>query len=341
MSFDDLRDRLAASRALLLPLLLLLMVIMGNAMFVARMIMPHLSTYNELAAEVESSREAVRASLADAEMDETVLLQAQLNSVEKEIVTSADVFLNDLQADSILNWLYGYAHESGVEITSLQTQEPGVPGEIYDTREFRLQVQGPVRQLMAFLAHIHEAAVPSVMINNVTIATNTLTMDMKIYFSPLASGTVLDDLPVVVFPTPAVPLPTAVPATPLPTPQAGATPVDVVAASGGDPSVQVDTSCPGAPPLLFQPGDIAIVDFDRVSSLNILLRPRVDDREIQVLDHAFDGDQVQILGGPVCGTWRGQNVWYWYVDYRGIKGWAGEATSTSRWLCPVDVPECA
>lgn len=341
MSFDDLRDRLAENRALLLPLLLLIMVIMGNVMFAARLIMPNLTTYNELAAELETNRETLRASQEAAETDETVLLQAQLTHMEDQLVESADVFLNDMQAESMLNWLYGYAHESNVEIVNLQTEPSEETIEIYDTRDFRLEVKGPMRQLLFFLAHIQEAAVPSVILENVAIDADTLTMDVRIYFSPLASGAVLEALPVVVFPTPIVPLPTAVPATPLPTPQVDATPVDMAAAAGGDPDIQVDTSCPGAPPTMFQPGDIAIVDFDRVSSLNILLRPRVDDREIQVLDHAFDNDQLQILGGPVCGTWRGLNVWYWYVDYRGIMGWAGEATSMSRWLCPVDVPECA
>jgi hypothetical protein len=341
MSFEDLSDRLAENRALLLPLFLLVMVIIGNVMFAVRLIVPHLITYNELVTEVEGNREVLRVSLAAAEGDETILLQSQITRLEDQLVESAGIFLNDYQAESMLNWLYGYAHESGVEITSLQTQTPDTPGEVYDMRDFRLQVQGPVRQLMVFLAQINEAAAPSVVISNIAFTSDTLTMDVRIYFSPLASGAVLDNLPLVVFPTSVAPVPTNAPPTPLPTLQAGATPVDVVTAIGGDSEIPVDTSCPGAPPTWFQPGDIAIVDFNRVSSLNILLRPRVDSVEVPVLDRAYDNDQLQILAGPVCGTWRGLNVWYWYVDYRGIKGWAGEGTGISRWLCPVDMPECA
>jgi hypothetical protein len=97
--------------------------------------------------------------------------------------------------------------------------------------------------------------------------------------------------------------------------------------------------CPGAPSTLFKVGDTAVVDFTGLGALKIL--PEVSPKPVSALAQAYDNDQLHILAGPACGTWRQSGVWYWYVEHDGVKGWVAEAAADDRWLCPLSNSECS
>lgn len=126
---------------------------------------------------------------------------------------------------------------------------------------------------------------------------------------------------------------------------AGATASDADRAT--DPETAAAAASPGtqaancdAPPTTFQIGDTVVVDFNTESVLNILDRPRTSSDPIELIGAARDNEVLQILNGPVCGQWRGADVWYWQIDHNGVQGWVGEASAADRWLCPQDEPEC-
>jgi len=94
----------------------------------------------------------------------------------------------------MLNNLYQYTNESGVEILDLQRQL--VPEEekkeIYDVRMFQLQVVGSVPDLIGFVSRIKEATFASFMISSVNIVEgeklHSLTMNITLCTSPYSSG---------------------------------------------------------------------------------------------------------------------------------------------------------
>lgn len=127
-----------------------------------------------------------------------------------------------------------------------------------------------------------------------------------------------------------------------PTPTPTLTPV--IAQSTQDQTAlmqQVDSVCEGATPTIFQVGDIITVDFNELGALRIMTW--IGDNGASTITQAYDGDQLALLAGPVCGAWEGQPIWYWYVETerQGTRGWAGEAPVNGRWMCPIAIPECA
>jgi hypothetical protein len=128
--------------------------------------------------------------------------------------------------------LYQYADDSRVKITDLQAQtapEIETPN-LYSIRAFRVQAEGPMRQLMEFVLRIQEASAPGVVITNLKAGQDegavsgnseptTLAMDILLYVSPYASGNALTDLAQMAIPTPLPSSPTAtVEVLPSPTP---------------------------------------------------------------------------------------------------------------------------
>ncbi|MBZ0296212.1 MAG: type 4a pilus biogenesis protein PilO [Anaerolineae bacterium] len=322
----------------LLPILLTLMIILGIAMVVIVVIIPKWQIHEELSAEVETRQEVLAAQNAAAgENENIVLMQHQIDEIQGSIDEAATGFLTDAEVDSTLTRLYGYANVNQVEITRLQAQqqtEAETDVTTYTTLAFRLQITGDASNLTAFLGQIAEASTPAVVIGNVNLdgtegQSSTLTIDLQLYTSPYASGGALGDLPEILMPTLE--------------PMDDANTIPVLDETITDPALLAVavTECPGAPPTLFKIGDTVIVDFEDGSSLNVLERARVDQASIPLLNRVYDNTQLQIMGGPVCGEWKGNKLLYWYVDNNGIKGWVGEATAQNRWLCPQSEPECS
>ena len=248
----------------------------------------------------------------------------------------------------------------------------------YGVHVLRLQVNGATPQLMNFMARIREASISTISFSNVAFSSRgaaqsdggSLTFDVLVYISPHASGdvelTVPDlDTPTPVPPTmtptftpsPVPPRPTLRPTTtPLPsliavptfTPMPTLTLHPTATATVPTPTPQVemtvpptDTACPGAAPSLFTAGETVVVDFNGIGALRIM--SWIGDNGASTLTQVYNDDRLQLLAGPTCGTWEGAPVWYWYVESerQKIRGWAGEASPTERWMCPLDNPECA
>jgi len=127
--------------------------------------------------------------------------------------------------------LYDSAAETAVAIVDLQAQAvaqgAAAAGEksVYDTRQFRLVVEGDLVQLNEFVGRIEQTAVPSIVLKNLVIsqgsndAADMLTLDLLLYTSPFSTGESVTSLPDPL----ATPAATQIPLTP-PAPAASPTP---------------------------------------------------------------------------------------------------------------------
>ncbi len=249
------------------------------------------------------------------------------------------------------------------------------PTRPYEIRQYQLQVGGGVANLIDFLAYFQDASLPSVNIVNMDVTQNAdqalLTMNLVMYTSPYASGHALDPMPTPLPPTPTDP-PTA---TPLPTLPPTETPVEVAVVDTPvpptetpPPSATMTASvtpsptlppsatlqptptrppsatpvatvipCEGAQPTLFQPGDVAIVDFNGLGALRVLADP--NGSIVSTRTQAYDNQSLEIIAGPVCAN----HMYYWYIrnlSQNNALGWVAEGQGDQRFLCPEDDPEC-
>ena len=80
-------------------------------------------------------------------------------------------------------------------------------------------------------------------------------------------------------------------------------------------------------------GDGAIVDSAGLRIMQLPLRGAID-----TLAQAYDGNHVEIIGGPRCEP----HGLYWEIYHTptGIYGWAAEYADYHRALCPTDNPDC-
>lgn len=368
MDFDSLRTTLFRW----LPIFLLMLVVLGLTLYGVRTVLPRWQSYATLAAGIETQQVLVSTQLAAQDGgDNLAILQSQIDNVNKALSAAGEPFLSNAEADEVLNRLYRYAYARGVRVVNLQAQQPAAATTPvaktppYEMRRYQLQVDGGVANLIDFLANFQDASLPSVNIANMDVAQNgdqaLLTMNLQIYTSPYASGHALDPLP-----TPAPITPTEEPTatrppteTPVavaavitltPTPLPSATPTFTVTPIPPSATLQPTPTrppsatpvasvipCEGAQPTLFQPGDIAIVDFNGLGALRVLADP--NGSVVSTRTQAYDNQALEIIAGPVCAN----HTYYWYIrnlSANNALGWVAEGQGDQRWLCPEDDPEC-
>lgn len=210
------------------PMILAVLFLLGTILVGALMILPAVNDYDDLSAQQSTIEKAVELSSLPAS-DMSAALESRLVTSNARLREVSGVFLSSEQVDEILNRLFAYAEESGVEIVDLQSQTPTAEAEadIYEVNTYQLRVIGPVDYLVNFTTRIQEAAAPSVVISNFSIAQEpdttyqTLTIVLQLFASAHSNGEVLASLPVRATPTriPATFTPTATP-----TPTATVTP---------------------------------------------------------------------------------------------------------------------
>ena len=212
-NFEESSFSLGGKLVQLLPLLLIVAILMGLVAFGVMTVLPEWQSHGDMQTQI-AANEVVITATAAAKQGENEVLIAQMASLDKRLATTGSVFLTSVQADSMLDRLYGYAKDSQVEIVKLELQPPAevVETTAYSVRTFSLEVTGKVIYLMEFMVRIKEAAAPSIVFANVAISDSaqqsTLTMDLLMYTSPYAPGTALDNLPEHAISTPAAPTPT-------------------------------------------------------------------------------------------------------------------------------------
>ena len=209
MNVEALQEWLQNNLRSMLPVVMIVLAVMGNLAFAATSIVPHWTTYESLTSRIDGGQQALAERDASSEdLNMADALGFQVEKAQADVQQAAAIFLTDEQANQMLNWLFGYAADSSVAISNLQAQQAPqtAPSSAYDARAFRLQAEGPMWNLLSFVARIREASVLSVSIQGVDVQTAdngaVLTMEIWFYASSVASGNVLDDLPDAPVPTP-------------------------------------------------------------------------------------------------------------------------------------------
>jgi len=171
----------------LLAVVAMLIIGVGDFLFASSSIFPQVRARTELISQVASAREQL--TQAQSAQDEAPQrLTRQLAAAETRLEEAANVFLTDSQAAEALSKLYDYAEASDVEIATFQAgTEPTEKSGIYDTRRFRLTVEGALPRLVDFVSRIEWAALESFNVDNVSITEgetlHLLTLDIILYTS--------------------------------------------------------------------------------------------------------------------------------------------------------------
>jgi hypothetical protein len=224
MQLSDLRETLLPRLKRLLPLLLMGLFGMANALLCASSVVPSLRLFDAASAERDAAAatlEAIQSTSDTAVMMR--VLNRQLDSARADLASEGDALLTSAQADELIERLYWYADRAGVQVVSLQSQETSnapdsraneataLPStaQPLEMRFLRLQVQGRMENLIRYMVDLREASSRAVVIDALDLtqgvtadegdaegATQSiLTMSVTLYSSPFASGVMLTQLP--------------------------------------------------------------------------------------------------------------------------------------------------
>jgi LysM repeat protein len=209
MNFDfereDILEYVQENTAVVLAAALIVLLLLGYLIFTFGTLLPRWRQRTELAvisATVEAAYEARTAQQQAAAGQ----LGTQIDEAQATFDALANRFLTEAQAAAFLDGLYDSAAETAVAIVDLQAQPvaqsaaAGGPKPVYDTRQFRLVVEGDLIQLNQFVGRIEETAVPGISLKNLAItpsgaATDVLTLDLLLYTSPFSTGEVAATTP--------------------------------------------------------------------------------------------------------------------------------------------------
>lgn len=188
-AITDLLENLRNNLVSALGIFLIVVIVIGFIAFSFTSILPQWQLRNELIPQVALAElEVTQAAQSGNNSIDT--LRAQIESAPTRLVETASSFMMaDTREAQILDNFYQYAEANGVAITGLQIQSSpsGNENKLFTVRQFRMEVAGPLPQLLAFLAAIQETELPGVILNNLLInqreSTDSLEMNVSLYTS--------------------------------------------------------------------------------------------------------------------------------------------------------------
>ncbi len=193
---ENLRNNLISA----LAIFLIVVIVIGYLAFSMTSILPQWQMRSELLPQVAAAELQVTQA-AQSSSTNIDTLRAQIESAPTRLVETASSFLvADAKEAQILDNLYQYAEKNGVTVAGLQVQSTPstTEGELYSTRQFRVDIAGPLPQLLTFLADVRETQLPGFVLTNVTInqqtPTDVLAMDVFLYTSSYVDATLAPTL---------------------------------------------------------------------------------------------------------------------------------------------------
>lgn len=217
-AITDLIENLRNNLVTALAIFLIVVIIIGYLAFSMTSILPQWQQRSALIPQVAAAElQVTQAALSS---DNTIdTLRAQIASAPTRLVQTASSFMvADAKEAQILDNMYQYAEANGVTVAGLQVQSTPstTEDELYSIRQFRVEVSGPLPQLLSFLADVRETELPGFVLTNVTInqqtPTDILVMDVYLYTSAYVDAALAPTMP-------AAESEAAVPAAATPTPE--------------------------------------------------------------------------------------------------------------------------
>jgi len=209
MNFDfepqDIFDYIQENLLTVLAVAIMGLLLIAYLIFTIYTLVPRWQQRTELV----TASATVQAAYADRSTQQQAAagqISQQIEAAQAEFDQTANRFLTEAQAATFLDGLYDSAADTAVFIVDLQAQAvaqgAAVAGEkpVYDTRQFRLVVEGELTQLNEFVGLIKQTAVPSISLNNLVItqgidSADVLSLDLLLYTSPFSTGEFVADLP--------------------------------------------------------------------------------------------------------------------------------------------------
>ena len=210
MNFDfelaDIVDTLRENLLAVLAVAIMVLLLVGYLIFTFRTLLPRWQQRTELTA-ASATVEAAFQARTTQQQAAVGQLGPQIEAARADFNQMANRFLTEAQAAAFLDGLYDSAAATAVVIVDLQAQAvaqgAAAAGEkpVYDTRQFRLVVEGDLAQLNQFVGRIEQTAVPGINLKNLIItqggsaAADVLTLDLLLYTSPFSTGEAVAELP--------------------------------------------------------------------------------------------------------------------------------------------------
>lgn len=193
--FGNLIDNLRENLTTVLAGFLVLVILGGFIFFTVSFILPQWRLRSELLTQLETAEQA--AENADQSENDTITdLRAQIEQAPEQLQETAAFLLSADAADQTINTLYQYAGDSDVDITSLQARD--ITTEIneevpYYVKRYQLEARGAFNNLLGFVGAIEATRQPGYILSNVNASEGntdaTLSMQIALYISPYATGT--------------------------------------------------------------------------------------------------------------------------------------------------------
>ena len=196
-TFNDLLGSLRQDLPKVLGTGTLMLVLVGDLLFGMLKVYPSVRLHGELAVQLADARQALAVPASDAQVEAN--LKARLAKMETAFQQQANTFLAESDVAVVLNHLYRYADENGVQIERVEaasTAGPAAKDKGHDLQSFTVVVNGGTTQLISFVSSLQEAARPAVVIDQLAIksakgpaGSATLTMNLLLYTSAYATAT--------------------------------------------------------------------------------------------------------------------------------------------------------
>lgn len=197
----DLLDNLRENIVSALGIFLIVVILIGYLAFSITSILPQWRQRSELIPQVAVAE--LSATQAAQSSDTNInTLRAEIDSAPTRLVEMASRFMvADAREAQILDNIYQYAESNGVTVAGLQIQSSPTTNEenLFAVRQFRMEVIGPLPQLLTFLANIQETKLPGFVLTNVLInqreQTDSLEMTINLYTSSFVDAALVPTVP--------------------------------------------------------------------------------------------------------------------------------------------------
>lgn len=191
--FEYLKENLISSVAFFLIGLLLFLYFL----YILWQIVPGYKIRNELNFYKASTEERLDAANT-AQLNTIEGYKSQLDQIPIQLSETGTFLVTNNAADRLVNRLFSYADQTGVDISSLETKNApqGEFGDLYSIRQYQLEAIGEFPNLMRFVSRIEEVRYPGYLLDNIIFnrveEQETLTMVISVYTSPYGNATLIE-----------------------------------------------------------------------------------------------------------------------------------------------------
>ncbi len=194
---NDLSSSLRERLPRVLSLSLLMLVLTGEMIFAITQIVPSVRAHTALSAQLAEAQAALVPPAGEAVLEAAA--QKRLDKLQAALAETAAPFLLEAEVPEAINHLYRYADDAAVQIMQIEAvrtaqAKTGAAPTAHAIQTFKVEVAGPALQLVAFVTRIEEAALPTVVLDGLSLkpgrgasGASVLTLQIHYYTSPFAA----------------------------------------------------------------------------------------------------------------------------------------------------------